>query len=470
MLRDQPLPVPFLALADHFADAVEPANFPAHVLRFRNRRWSKSIGLDNLDDDAWVNHFARFDPLPGNLQRPLAMRYHGHQFGTYNPQLGDGRGFLYAQVRNAAGNLFDLGTKGSGQTPWSRQGDGRLTLKGGVREILAATYLETLGVHTSKAFSLVETGEQLARNDEPSPTRGSVLVRLSESHIRFGTFQRCAYLDDSEGLARLVDYCVAEFHPDADAPDMAAKAVNLLTAITRATAAMIGQWMAAGFVHGVMNTDNFNVTGETFDFGPWRFLPVSDPNFTAAYFDQNGLYSFGRQPTQGAWALQQLASALLPLAEAEDLARGLAPYEATYQQSFAAHTHHLLGLHGSGDLRGDLTFLQAFYGWMTTSGAAWPQTFFDLYAGEASAARMKASPQAALYQTESFAPVRDFIAAREATHADRLALPYFQADTPVTMLIEDVESLWAPIAAEDDWSAFEAKLAHLEAARLALAP
>ena len=192
MLREPPPSVPFLALADHFADAVEPAHFPDHVLRFRNRRWSETVGLGDLDDAAWVNHFARFEPLPGNLQRPLAMRYHGHQFGTYNPQLGDGRGFLYAQVRNAAGDLFDLGTKGSGQTPWSRQGDGRLTLKGGVREILAATYLEALGVHTSKAFSLVETGEQLARNDEPSPTRGSVLVRLSESHIRFGTFQRCA--------------------------------------------------------------------------------------------------------------------------------------------------------------------------------------------------------------------------------------------------------------------------------------
>lgn len=470
MLREPPLPVPFLALADHFADAVEPANFPAHVLRFRNRRWSEAVGLDNLEDTQWLHHFVRFAPLPGNLPRPLAMRYHGHQFGTYNPQLGDGRGFLYAQVRGEDGQLFDLGTKGSGQTPWSRAGDGRLTLKGGVREILAATYLETLGVHTSKAFSLVETGEQLHRNDEPSPTRGAVLVRLSESHIRFGTFQRCAYLDDTEGLARLVDYCVAQFHPEADAPGMAAKAVNLLTAITRATAAMIGQWMAAGFVHGVMNTDNFNVTGETFDFGPWRFLPVSDPNFTAAYFDQNGLYSFGRQPTQGAWALQQLASALLPLADAEDLAKGLAPYEAAYQQSFVAHTHHLLGLHSSGDLRADLTFLQAFYGWMTSSGAAWPQTFFDLYGGMASAGRMQASPQTALYQTADFAPVRDALAARAPTHADRLALPYFQADEPVRMLVEDVEGLWDPIAADDDWSAFEAKLAHLEAARLALAP
>ena len=173
MLRESPSPAPFLALADHFADAVEPAHFPAGVLRFRNRRWANAVGLGELDDAQWLSHFSRFDPLPGNLPRPLAMRYHGHQFGTYNPQLGDGRGFLYAQVRDRSGRLLDLGTKGSGQTPWSRQGDGRLTLKGGVREILAATYLETLGVHTSKAFSLVETGEQLHRNDEPSPTRGA---------------------------------------------------------------------------------------------------------------------------------------------------------------------------------------------------------------------------------------------------------------------------------------------------------
>ena len=470
MLRNSPLPAPFVALADRFADAVEPAQFPDQVLRFRNRRWANAIGLADLDDRQWIKHFGRFDPLPGNLPQPLAMRYHGHQFGTYNPQLGDGRGFLYAQVRDRSGRLLDLGTKGSGQTPWSRQGDGRLTLKGGVREILAATYLETLGVHTSKAFSLIETGEQLHRNDEPSPTRGAVLVRLSESHIRFGTFQRAAYMDDSDGLAALVDYCVAHFYPGADAPDMATKATNLLGHITRATARMIGQWMAAGFVHGVMNTDNFNVTGETFDFGPWRFLPVSDPNFTAAYFDENGLYRFGRQPTQGAWALQQLASALLPLAEADDLARGLAPYEAAYQQAFAAHTHQLLGLDSAGDLRADLTFLQGFYSWMTASGASWPQTFFDLYGGEASADRMEASPQAGLYQAAEFAPVREALAARMALHADRLSLPYFQAPLPVSLLVDDVEALWDPIAAEDDWSAFEAKMEHLEAARLALAP
>ena len=271
---------PFQKLAAKFADPVTPANFPKQVLRWRNQRWAQAVGLGGLSDTDWLEHFAGFRPLPGNLPQPLAMRYHGHQFGTYNPDLGDGRGFLFAQLRDPAGRLLDLGTKGSGQTPWSRNGDGRLTLKGGVREILAATYLEALGVNTSKAFSLVETGESLQRNDEPSPTRASVLVRLSHSHIRFGTFQRCAWLEDRAAMAELIDYCVAEFHPAADHPEMAAKTCALLQQIALATGRMIGQWMAAGFVHGVMNTDNFNITGETFDFGPWRFLPLSDPNFT----------------------------------------------------------------------------------------------------------------------------------------------------------------------------------------------
>ncbi|MBK8197733.1 MAG: YdiU family protein [Acidobacteria bacterium] len=461
-------PVPFSRMASDFADPVAPANFPEKVLRWRNQRWAEAVGLGELSGTAWLEHFAAFRPLPGNLPQPLAMRYHGHQFGVYNPDLGDGRGFLFAQLRDLAGRLLDLGTKGSGQTPWSRNGDGRLTLKGGVREILAASYLEALGVNTSKAFSLVETGEALQRGDEPSPTRSSVLVRLSHSHIRFGTFQRAAYLDDREALARLVDYCVAEFHPEADDPDMSRKTCALLERVALATGRMIGQWMAAGFVHGVMNTDNFNITGETFDFGPWRFMAQSDPNFTAAYFDQQGLYRFGRQPVQGGWALQQLASALLPLAGADDLARALVPYEAAYRDSFSDHTHALLGLVPTGDAASDLGFLQAFYGWMTQSGAGWAQTFFDWFGGEASSQRAAASPQAHLYAAAAFGPVHTALNARAPIRPGRLAASYFQEPAPVSLVIEEVEALWAPIAAEDDWSAFAAKTAHIEAARQAL--
>ena len=184
------------ALGDAFFDIVAPAPFPEHVIRYRNDRAARTVGLDTLTDAEWIAHFGRFEPLPGSFPAPLALRYHGHQFGSYNPELGDGRGFLLAQLRDDRGRLLDFGTKGSGQTPWSRFGDGRLTLRGGVREVLATELLEALGVDTSKSFSLIETGETLERHDEAPPIRGAVLTRLSHSHIRIGSFQRLLYLEE----------------------------------------------------------------------------------------------------------------------------------------------------------------------------------------------------------------------------------------------------------------------------------
>ena len=183
-------------LGDAFYDRVAPADFPQTILRHRDQRWARRMGLDTLSAAQWLDHFGRFAPLPGSLPEPLALRYHGHQFRSYNPELGDGRGFLFAQGHDLKDNrLLDFGTKGTGRTPWSRGGDGRLTLKGGMREVLASEMLEAMGVYTSKSFSLVETGEALQRGDEPSPTRSAALVRLSHSHIRIGSFQRLAYLE-----------------------------------------------------------------------------------------------------------------------------------------------------------------------------------------------------------------------------------------------------------------------------------
>ena len=462
-------PPPINDIADMIGDPVAPADFPRTELRHRNQRWAEAVGLGGLSDDEWISHFGRFAPLPENLPEPLALRYHGHQFGTYNPELGDGRGFLFAQVQDSGGRWLDLGTKGSGQTPWSRQGDGRLTLKGGVREVLASAYLEALGVNTSKAFSLIETGEQLYRGDEPSPTRSAVLTRLSHSHIRFGSFQRLAYLGLTEDLARLVTHCVTHYHPEAADPAMDRQAAALLERIAGSTAAMVGQWMAAGFVHGVMNTDNFNITGETFDFGPFRFLPQSDPNLTAAYFDQTGLYRFGRQPTQALWALTQLASALTPLADAEDLAASLKPFEARFQKSFARHTLALLGLADGPDRDSDLDFLTVLYGWMTETEATWAQFFFDWFGGAASEARARASPLATLYEGTAFMPVKDQILARSPVRPERLDRPYFQSTAPVSLVYDRIEALWNPIAQSDDWSAFAAQLDHIDALRTAMA-
>ena len=459
--------VPIEQISALFADAAEPATFPKSVLRFRNTRWAEEINLGDLSESAWLDHFAGFAPLPDNLTTPLALRYHGHQFHVYNPELGDGRGFLFAQMRDSAGRLLDLGTKGSGQTRWSRQGDGRLTLKGGVREILAASYLEALGVNTSKAFSLIETGEDLHRNDEPSPARSAVLVRRSHSHLRFGTFQRAAYHDDTASMAALIEHVIEHYYPDCADEAIGKATPALFERMAQTTGAMIGQWMAAGFVHGVMNTDNFNITGETFDFGPWRFLPKSDPNLTAAYFDQQGLYRFGRQPAQGLWALQQLGGALSLVAEADDLSQAMSAYEPAYQESFAAHTHALLGLQRSPNLHDDLVFLQDFYGWLTESEANWPQAFFDWFGGSASTERAASSPQAALYNSEGFEKVRAAIEARDPDRPARLSHAYFQTDRPVDLIIETVEALWAPIAESDNWEPLTAHLDWIEQARLA---
>ena len=459
--------VPIEQISALFADAAEPATFPTTVLRFRNTRWADAVDLSGLSETEWIKHFADFQSLTQNLKTPLALRYHGHQFHVYNPELGDGRGFLFAQVRDSAGRLLDLGTKGSGQTRWSRQGDGRLTLKGGVREILASAYLEALGVNTSKAFSLIETGEDLHRNDEPSPTRSAVLVRLSHSHLRFGTFQRAAYYDDTEAMAALINHVIEHYFPDCADEALGSSTPALFERMAQATGKMIGQWMAAGFVHGVMNTDNFNITGETFDFGPWRFLPKSDPNFTAAYFDQQGLYRFGRQPAQGLWALQQLGGAMSLVADSDDLSRAIGVYEPAYQESFAAHTLALLGLERGNELRDDLLFLQEFYGWMTQSGAPWPQTFFDWFGGAASQDRAAKSPQADLYETDAFAKVRSLIEARTPVRPERLDHAYFQAERPVDLIVETVEALWEPIAKDDDWAPLQAHLDWIEQARLA---
>jgi uncharacterized protein YdiU (UPF0061 family) len=457
-----------LELDERFYREVEPADFPQHTVRWRNERWAEEVGLGALSAEGWVEHFGKFAPLQGSLERPVALAYHGHQFQAYNPQIGDGRGFLFAQLRDGQGRLLDLGTKGSGQTPWSRTGDGRLTLKGGVREIMAASMLEALGVYTSKAFSLIETGEQLARNDEPSPTRSSVLVRLSHSHMRFGTFQRQAYAGDADAIGKLVDYCIRHYHPNAAGADMAASAAGLLREVVAATAELAASWMSAGFVHGVLNTDNMVVTGESFDYGPWRFLPYSDPSFTAAYFDETGLYAFGRQPSAALWNLGRLAECLTLVCDVPPLEKELERYEELYRAAFPRRVLAVLGLKPAGE-EADLELLKALFAWMGETRAPWPQMFFDWFGGAASEARAAASPIAKLYAAPGFEPVRRSLMAYAPERPERLSHAYFREAAPASLLIEEVEALWARIAEDDDWEPFNRHMARIDVARQALA-
>ncbi|WP_224705069.1 protein adenylyltransferase SelO [Devosia aquimaris] len=443
-------------LGDAFFDRVAAADFPKTILRHRDQRWAARIGLDDLDEAQWLAHFGRFEPLPGSLPQPLALRYHGHQFRSYNPDLGDGRGFLFAQARDLKdGRLLDMGTKGSGKTPWSRGGDGRLTLKGGVREVLASEMLEALGVYTSKSLSLVETGEQLYRGDEPSPTRSSVLVRLSHSHIRIGTFQRLAYLEDTAGLRQLLDYAIAQYYPELDGA--ADPAAAFLEAVTIRVARLGAQWIAAGFVHGVLNTDNINITGESFDYGPWRFIEHYDPAFTAAYFDETGLYSFGRQPDALAWNLTRLAECLVPLSSIAALEPALNQIWPVFREELPRQMLRRLALVPHGDAR-DADFVTTLFGFLAASKAPFEQMLFDWRGGAMSAERAARSPAAPHYATEAFRPVADALGAYQTADDNNLAHAYFAQQRPRSMLIDEVEAIWAPIAADDDWSGFVAAL------------
>ncbi|MFL6775214.1 MAG: protein adenylyltransferase SelO family protein, partial [Sphingomicrobium sp.] len=332
-----------LTLGPNFYDPVEAAAFPQCVRRFANERWASRVGL-NLDETGWTRHFCRFEPLPDNLLEPLALRYHGHQFRVYNPEIGDGRGFTFAQLRDDRGRLLDLGTKGSGQTPYSRHADGRLTLKGGVREVLATEMLEALGVSTSKSFALFETGEALERGDEPSPTRSAVLTRLSHGHVRIGTFQRLAFFGDVDSVQKLSRYSLENLYGEQPAEDGRENALRLFDLASAATARLAASYLAAGFVHGVLNSDNINVTGESFDYGPWRFTPYWEPEFTAAYFDHYGLYSFGRQPEAIHWNLAQLAGCLSLIGEAPQLSELLAGWSERFEQAMVKAMIGRLGI------------------------------------------------------------------------------------------------------------------------------
>ena len=434
-----------LALGEGFFDPVVPADFPQVVLRFRNDRAAASIGLAGLGDADWLRHFGRFVPLPGSLETPLALRYHGHQFRTYNPDLGDGRGFLFAQARDDRNRLMDLGTKGSGTTPWSRAGDGRLTLKGAVREILATEMLEALGVDTSRTLSVIETGEALDRSDEPSPTRGAVLVRLNHSHVRYGSFQRQAYRQDTEAMARLVDYACRHFVPGAT------DAAGLLDHVVTTASRLAAQYMAAGFVHGVLNTDNINITGESFDYGPWRFAPAWNPDFTAAYFDHHGLYSFGRQPEALQWNVYQLAGALRLVAPLEALKPALEAFGGRYQAALATALLARLGVVSRG-IEADAALVKAIEAGLVGSGMSPDRFWFDWRGG----VRRGPSPADAVYDGPDFAVFAGLVGAFAGPAPIN---DYWRDPGPCSMLIDEVEAIWAPIAADDDWSLLNAKIA-----------
>ncbi|MBP0020164.1 MAG: YdiU family protein [Cyanobacteria bacterium SBLK] len=318
------------SLGNEFFDIVQPATFPQHILHFRNDALLPVLGLKS--EAASNRHFIEFFGRFQGTQSCLALRYHGHQFGQYNPYLGDGRGFLYGQVRGVDGHLYDFGTKGSGTTPHSHAKDGRLSLKGAVREALAGEILHYLGVPTSRCLSLIETGEDLQRDDEPSPARSAVMVRQSRSHIRFGTFERLDYYDRPDLIKALLDFAIACYYPELW------KEPNpyplFYTELVKRVAQLVGRWMAIGFCHGVLNTDNMSIVGEGFDYGPYAFIETYNPYFTAASFDRLGRYSYRNQPNACRWNLEMLQRPLSKVMPLSEMAAILESFPEFYTQAY----------------------------------------------------------------------------------------------------------------------------------------
>lgn len=329
-------------LGDEYFDQVTAAKFPDHILRWRNDPVLQTLGLEpnQVSDQDFIEAFGTFNGV-----RPfLALRYHGYQFGEYNPNLGDGRGFLYGQVRGIDGELYDFGTKGSGRTPYSRSADGKLTLKGGVREVLAAEALERLGVKSSRCLSLIETGEQLYRGDEPSPTRSSVMVRFSRSHIRFGTFERLHYLNRGDLIRKLLDHVIDTYYPHLVPLSQPERDASFYAELVERVAKLAAQWMVAGFCHAVLNTDNMSITGESFDYGPYAFIPTYSPQFTAAYFDYYRRYAYANQPAVCYWNLEMLQYPLKMAIAQSDLDVGLSKFKASYRQAYTQQICLRLGI------------------------------------------------------------------------------------------------------------------------------
>jgi uncharacterized protein YdiU (UPF0061 family) len=293
--------------------AWQPAAAPAPSLLFLNRELAGELGLDAdaLDGPAGAALFAG-NALPDGAQ-PLAQAYAGHQFGGFSPQLGDGRALLLGELVDRRGRRRDIAFKGSGRTPFSRGGDGKAAVGPMLREVLVGEGMHALGIPTSRALAVAATGEDVLR-DQVLP--GAVLTRVAASHLRVGTFQYFAARGDLDRLSQLADYAIARHDPAlAGAAD---RHVGLLRAVAARQARLIASWMNVGFIHGVMNTDNMTISGETIDYGPCAFIEAYDPATVFSSIDHGGRYAYGNQPAIARWNLARLAEALLPLMASAD--------------------------------------------------------------------------------------------------------------------------------------------------------
>ena len=328
-------------LPEHFFARIQTASVPKPTLFAWNDELASHLGLDDLvNDKALLTQiFSGNESLPGG--KTIAVAYAGHQFGHFVPQLGDGRAALLGEVISPKdGKSYDIQLKGSGQTPFSRNGDGKSSLGPVIREFLLSEAMHKLGVPTTRALAAVRTGEAVLR-DTPEP--GGVLTRVASSHIRVGTFQFFAARNDRDSLEQLAQYAISRHYPDVGSSE--SPILAFFTKVVEAQAKLIAHWMSLGFIHGVMNTDNTAISGETLDYGPCAFMDEFNIDKVFSSIDQYGRYAYGQQGNIAQWNLARLAECLMMLeGEKEDFENALEKFQPYFEKQYFSLMRKKLGL------------------------------------------------------------------------------------------------------------------------------
>lgn len=325
-----------------FGTFIQPQPLDDPFLVSVNPKVSEMLELDptQAHTQYFIDLFTGNDDHPA--MSPLAMKYTGHQFGQYNPDLGDGRGLLMGEVQTSSGQKWDIHLKGSGLTPYSRQGDGRAVLRSSIREYLASAAMSGLGIKTTHALAVLASNTPVYRE---TVERGATLIRVAESHLRFGHFEYFFYTQQHNELKTLADYLITHHFPDIDSQqDDTSRYSQMFNKIVSLTAEMIADWQTVGFAHGVMNTDNMSVLGLTFDYGPYGFLDDYEPGFICNHSDYSGRYAFNQQPAIALWNLSALGYTLTPLLDKALLDQALEQYQPILQKAYSAKMRVKLGL------------------------------------------------------------------------------------------------------------------------------
>src|SRR5215475_1431661 len=369
-----PLDNSYARLPDRFYARLAPTPVATPRLVKLNVALARQLGLDPeaLASPEGVAMLAG-NRLPQGSE-PIALAYAGHQFGNFVPQLGDGRALLLGEVVDAKGARRDIQLKGSGPTPFSRNGDGRAALGPVLREYIISEAMYALGIPTTRSLAVVATGETVRRE---MPLPGAVLTRVASSHIRIGTFQFFAARRDVEAVRHLADYVIARHYPEA--AEAANPYLTLLDLVITRQAELVAKWQLVGFIHGVMNTDNTSIAGETIDYGPCAFIDTYDPAAVYSSIDHYGRYAYRNQPRIARWNLARLAEALLPLlGEDQDAAiqmanRGLGAFTGRFDAAYASGLRQKLGLFANQE--GDIALAQDLLDRMAGNGADFTLTF-----------------------------------------------------------------------------------------------